>query len=1438
MAGSATVGILRVLLTMSTAEFEAGAKRAADAMGVWQKNVSQIGRQAQQVGAALTKTITIPIVAAFAGSAKAAIDFESVFANVAKTVDGVSDKAGNLTTEGKALAQTFRNMAKEIPKTTEELTSIAALGGQMGVPIKQLEFFTKNVAALGVAVDGISTEDAAAGLAQIGNITGQGTQNIDKMASALVHLGNSSNATEADILEFTKRLAGAGHAVGMTVPEIMALGTAMANVGINAEAGGTAMSTVISKISKAVSTGSESLTEFARVANMSADQFAAVWKTSPVEALNAFVAGLSSMRDRGVDLNLTMGELGTEGIRVADTLKRLAGAGDGIAKSLVIANEGFATGNKHLEEAEKKYATTANQLKLLWNQVKDVGITFGNAFLPAIKSTTQTLGGMLPVIDTLAKGFAMLPGPVQMAAGGMGLALAATGPLIYGFGTLARASGDLAGAFAKKGIATQALTKAFNVFGGSASTMLTWLTRIGTAARASGLLFAGLSAAVIGIAVPVALAVITEHLRVINEELDQMIEASKLLGKPVMNADEARRILAAREAGAAGQPLKAKLFEPLTVDETTVWTKAKGAAEAYEGQVIQVKLAQADANAQFASTRNLTIEQVQAIANLSGAAQKYAGGVLQIGAAQKSATDSSSGLSAKLDELAKQIKDADAQIAKLDASTRDKLTKAIQSGAFSMKDLAKETGLSEFVLTRFEDRLKSASKATKEHEKETTAAEKAAAKHAAAIEKQADALEKLGIVTENKVVKELAELNELIEAAVAAGVPFDKVLLAVGPRLQELAEKAKASGVSLEVFGTSLTRAADAAGKARLAFAQLPPVVTGISQLPGTVSTLNQVMNAAEIQAQNTADSFKFFGLHTRAELMRTAQDAVTHFNELKRSGVATPEAIADAFEKMQAALKAAGLKVKSIGEEFRLIIKGLGHSLVADLAEGIQSGDWSQFAENLKQTFAKFIGLSLAAGVDFLVPGMGKFLEPLFTAIGGKLIGGIAKLFGRGDDGDKERDKLLNDMGGFTAAAQKLHDTLGAAGDRLFRNLQNANSGKEAAAAIDAITAALGRAEKTNTEFNTALGLSLQKIKALGGGIPDALRPLLDGLREGKKLTQENLDLLNDLASDGGADWKSIQEAVQRYGGDISKLGGSFQEQRLHESWQQIIDDIDLFQRGNISANDILDLTDDKINELVQQSKKFGTEVPENMRPWIQQLIDAGKLVDENGDKITDIGDLKFGETLQTSLQILTQTIKDLIAEFQKVPGAVAGVPKDISTTVTVRRRTIFESEGSDPEASTTTARAWTGGMVTERGVVPTKYFGIGGAVPAAAFTPSGTDTVPAIISSGQPAMLTPGEIILNEAHQGRIGETLRAASQFLSARALSIVRPPTDAMHTASASLGGPASMTVNIYGDVDSEDRARRLVRDFAVEVRRGGESRTLALRSLGLPEWSPA
>ena len=75
-------------------------------------------------------------------------------------------------------------------------------------------------------------------------------KDVDRLGSTVVALGNSTTTTEKEIVEMAQRLAGAGAQAGFSSDEIMSVSAAMSSVGIEAEAGGTAMTQIWNKMTK------------------------------------------------------------------------------------------------------------------------------------------------------------------------------------------------------------------------------------------------------------------------------------------------------------------------------------------------------------------------------------------------------------------------------------------------------------------------------------------------------------------------------------------------------------------------------------------------------------------------------------------------------------------------------------------------------------------------------------------------------------------------------------------------------------------------------------------------------------------------------------------------------------------------------------------------------------------------------------------------------------------------------------------------------------------------------------------------------------------------------------------------------------------------------------------------------------------------------------
>ena len=315
-------------------------------------------------GAALTG---LGVAAVNAGS-----DFESAFAGIRKTVDATEQ-------EYAVLEDSIRDMAKNMPMTASELAEIGESAGQLGIHTENLEDFIQTMADLSVATN-LTSEDAASQFAKFANITGMAQDQFDEMGSTVVALGNNMATTEADIMNMAMRLAGAGSQINMSEADILGYSAALSSVGIEAEAGGSALSKVMVSMQLAVETGTEDLKDYANVAGMAADEFQQLFKTDPSRALSAFITGLGDTDRLGKSAIAVLDEMGISEVRLRDTLLRAASAGDLFENSLQIANEGFEENVALTKEAEQRYATFESRLQMVQNRVNDVGISLYQSF--------------------------------------------------------------------------------------------------------------------------------------------------------------------------------------------------------------------------------------------------------------------------------------------------------------------------------------------------------------------------------------------------------------------------------------------------------------------------------------------------------------------------------------------------------------------------------------------------------------------------------------------------------------------------------------------------------------------------------------------------------------------------------------------------------------------------------------------------------------------------------------------------------------------------------------------------------------------------------------------------------------------------------------------------------------------------------------------------
>ena len=351
---------------------------------------------------------------------QASMDFESAITGVAKTTDLTDEELADMSDAIKA-------MSTEIPASTTEIAAVAEAAGQLGIQKDALLDFTRVMTMLGTATN-MTAEDAATALARFANITGMSADNYDHLGAVIVDLGNNFATTESEITQMGTRLASGGKLAGLTEPQIMALAAAMSSVGIEAEAGGTAMTQTLNAIEKAVATGEDSLQSFADVAGMSADSFAEMWNTDALGALTAFIRGLGNLDEQGESAVLVLEDLGLTGIRQSNMLKSLALAADQMDSAVQTANTAWDENIALTNEANKRYATTQSKLDMMQNAYNNLKVAVGDAFTPALRDAydagtdvLNVLGEFVQENPALVKGVATFTGVV----GGATVALTA-----------------------------------------------------------------------------------------------------------------------------------------------------------------------------------------------------------------------------------------------------------------------------------------------------------------------------------------------------------------------------------------------------------------------------------------------------------------------------------------------------------------------------------------------------------------------------------------------------------------------------------------------------------------------------------------------------------------------------------------------------------------------------------------------------------------------------------------------------------------------------------------------------------------------------------------------------------------------------------------------------------------------------------------------------
>lgn len=488
--------------------------------------LESVSTKMQNIGSTLTRTVTAGVATVGAATVTAATDIDTSLTNVKKTVDGTDEQYQQLKESAIEFSQTNAVSASQI-------LDIQALGAQLGFAIEELDEFSQVVSGLDIATD-MDADTAATELAQFANITKMAHDEIGNYGSAIVGLGNSFATTESDISSMAMRLAASGTQVGMSQADILGLATALSSMGVEAEAGGTAISTIMAQIDKDIATNSDAIQTWASTAGMSAQDFADAWKADPVEALSALLANMEKTTAEGGNMSVMLEELGIDSVRQTDIMKRLAGNSELVGDAVAKANEEWEANTALSDEVDNRNGSLASQFEIVKNRVVAVADNIGGPLADALLDALDAAEPLFEAIADGAEAFAeMDESDQQLVLGLVGIAAAAgpvlsvTGKLVSVMGKVDKATGNAVKSVATHAAETKAAAEASKLMASNSKTAGAAVETTGKKAKVAAASTKVLNGAMSALKAAIPMVALTAAVGLIGTLAEKSVEAAE-----------------------------------------------------------------------------------------------------------------------------------------------------------------------------------------------------------------------------------------------------------------------------------------------------------------------------------------------------------------------------------------------------------------------------------------------------------------------------------------------------------------------------------------------------------------------------------------------------------------------------------------------------------------------------------------------------------------------------------------------------------------------------------------------------------------------------------------------------------------------------------------------------------------------------------------------
>lgn len=392
------------------------------------------GAALQSAGAAMTTTVTVPLVAAGAASFTLASNFESSMSRVSGALDDPSANMQELSDLALKMGEDTIFGATEAGNAMEEL----AKGGLTSAQIKggALES-TMALAAAG----GLDLATAANTVVQAMGAFGLSAEQAGEAANALAGAAAASSADVSDLAQGLSQVSAQAHSAGWSIQDTTAVLAAFADAGIKGSDAGTSLKTMLQRLSAPTGAAAKQLKSLGIEVRDSDGNMKDA--TQIAGELSEGLSGLdSATRDAAIQTIF-----GADASRAALVMMNQGAAG--IEKYTAATNDQAAAQRM----ADSQMGDSAKAIEEMKGAIETAAIRLGTALAPTVTDVAKAVGDAAEAFSGLDEGTQRIIVGAAAAAAALGPVATVAGKVATGGSSLLRLYADLTARMAQNSAA-------------------------------------------------------------------------------------------------------------------------------------------------------------------------------------------------------------------------------------------------------------------------------------------------------------------------------------------------------------------------------------------------------------------------------------------------------------------------------------------------------------------------------------------------------------------------------------------------------------------------------------------------------------------------------------------------------------------------------------------------------------------------------------------------------------------------------------------------------------------------------------------------------------------------------------------------------------------------------------------------------------------------